>query len=224
CFKIPSYRRLLLASALAYFFFSSVRGFAMIYFQQHYGLSHEVVVAAAAIIGLGALAGVLSGGRISEYLLRHGRISARVVVPTIALFVSIPLLGFGIWTSIAWLGILVLTIGGLVLGIAIAPVEAARLDVIQSHIWGRAESGRAALRYFFEGISPLLLGAISGWIGGKEGLTWGFLIMLISIVLAGIIAVPLRNTYPRDVATAAAAERKMDEKEENHNKDQDQRK
>ncbi len=38
CMRIPSYRLLIIASGLAYYFFSGARAFAMIYFTDHYGL------------------------------------------------------------------------------------------------------------------------------------------------------------------------------------------
>ncbi|MGN6551947.1 MAG: MFS transporter, partial [Pararhizobium sp.] len=55
CLHVRTYRRLVIISALAYFFFSGVRGFGMIYFQEHYGLQHSAIILATAIIGAAAL-------------------------------------------------------------------------------------------------------------------------------------------------------------------------
>lgn len=208
--RIPSFRRLVVASALAYFFFAGVRAFGMIYFQQHYGLSHQLVLLAAAVIGGGALLSVVAGGHLSEHLLARGHFSARVLIPAVSFFAAIPFLGAGIWARNPWLGVGLLTVGGAALAAAVAPIDAARLDVIPSQIWGQAESGRAAVRYTFEGIAPLLLGAISGWIG----LTWGFLILLVSIVFSAIVALPMHKSYKRDVVTAAAAAKTVSEETE----------
>jgi hypothetical protein len=73
-------------------------------------------------------------------------------------------------------------------------------------MWGRSESGRTALRSFFEGSAPLLFGAVSEWLGGgDEALMWTFILMLITLLLAGMFSLAARRTYPPDVATAAAS-------------------
>ena len=205
CVRIASYRRLVLASALTYFFFSGVRAFGMLYFNQHFHLSHQMVMVTLLIIGAGALAGVVGGGQLSGALLARGRLTARVLVPTVSLFVTLPFIGFGIWLRNPWLGIGLLTVGAAALGAGMAPIDAARLDVVNAPLWGRSESGRAALRYLFEGAAPILLGAISGLFAAQSQLMWTFLIVLSSLLVAGMICVPLRRSYPRDVATAAAS-------------------
>jgi predicted MFS family arabinose efflux permease len=204
--RLPTYLLLIAASALAYYFFAGVRAYAMIYFTEHYGLARSIVSALVVVLGVGAIAGVIAGGRLSEWLLRRGRLDARVVLPGITLFVSVLFLGFGVWTGSLWLGVITLTIGAGFLAAAVPPIDAARLDIIHPRMWGRAESGRMALRAAFEGSAPLLFGFVSSWLGGgAEGLKWTFLIMLIPALVASLLAIPARRTYPRDVATAAAS-------------------
>ena len=203
--RIPSYRLLVAASALAYYFFSGVLAFGMIYFTKHYGVAHGTVSALVIIIGLGALAGVIAGGRISEWLLRRGQLNIRVVLPAAVLLASIPFFGFGIWTRSIWLAVALMTVGSAILAMAIAPIDAARQDIMHPRLWGRAEAGRMALRSAFEGSAPLLFGAISDWIGGDRGLMWTFLIMLVPVVASSLFIIPGRKTYAPDVATAAAS-------------------
>ncbi|MGE5270668.1 MAG: MFS transporter, partial [Thiohalocapsa sp.] len=159
--SLPTYGLLIAASTLAYFFFSGARAFAMIYFTEHYGLSRGLVSALVLVVGGGTIAGLVAGGRLSEWLLDKGRINARINVPAAALFASIPLLGIGIWTRSVWLGLLLLTLGSGTLAAALAPLDAARLDIVHSRLWGRGEAGRMALRSLFEGGAPLLFGALS---------------------------------------------------------------
>jgi MFS family permease len=180
----------------------------MIYFTAHFGLKSGVVSALIIVPGLGALAGMIGGGRVSERLLERGRLDARVVLPAVALIVSVPFLGLGLLTTSAWLGVLLLTIGILIVSAAVAPIDAARLDIVVPQLWGRAEAGRMALRSAFEGSAPPLFGALSVWLGGKnptQGLEWTFLLMLAPMIAASLFAFPARKTYPRDVATAAAS-------------------
>jgi predicted MFS family arabinose efflux permease len=202
--RIPSYRLLIIASMLAYFFFSGMRGFAMIYFTEHFSLSRWLVTLLVIVVGAGAMVGLIVGGRLSGRLLDRGRIEGRITVPAIALFLSIPLLALGIWTTNVWIGLAALTAGAGSLAAALAPIDAARLDIVHPRMWGRAEAGRMTIRSVFEGAAPLLFGAVSRWLGGGDsGLMWAFLIMLIPTASAGFFVLPVRRAYPRDVATAA---------------------
>ncbi len=206
--RLPTYSLLIVASALAYYFLSGARAFAMIYITQHYHISRGVVSSLVFVVGIGTLAGTVAGGRLSEHLLRKGRADARIVVAAVALAASVPVLGFAIWTTNALLGIGLLTIGAGVMSAAIAPIDAARLDIVHPRMWGRGEAGRMALRSTFEGGAPLLFGAMSGWLGGgQRGLMWTFLIMLVPMLVASLLGVSARKTYLRDVATAAASSR-----------------
>jgi predicted MFS family arabinose efflux permease len=206
--RLPTYGLLIAASALAYYFLSGARAFAMIYITQHYHIARGVVSPLVFVVGIGTLAGTITGGRLAERLLRKGKADARIVVAAVALALSVPILGMAIWTSNALLGIGLMTIGAGVLSAAVAPIDAARLDIVHSRLWGRGEAGRMALRSLFEGGAPLLFGALSEWLGGGQtGLMWTFLIMLIPMLIASLLGVSARKTYLRDVATAAASSR-----------------
>ena len=206
--RLPTYGLLIAASALAYYFLSGARAFAMIYITQHYHIARGVVSPLVFVVGIGTLAGTITGGRLAERLLRKGKADARIVVAAVALALSVPILGMAIWTSNALLGIGLMTIGAGVLSAAVAPIDAARLDIVHSRLWGRGEAGRMAMRSLFEGGAPLLFGALSEWLGGgQRGLMWTFLIMLIPMLIASLLGVSARKTYLRDVATAAASSR-----------------
>src|SRR5690348_2916184 len=79
--KIPTYRLLVIASALGYYFFAGVRSFGMIYLTQHWGVSRSTLSALVVVVGIGAIVGVIAGGRISGWLLQRGRVDARIAVP-----------------------------------------------------------------------------------------------------------------------------------------------
>lgn len=209
--KLPTYDLLIAMSALAYYFFIGFSTFVMVYFTQHYSISHSTVSSLVFVVGIGAIIGVVAGGRVSEWLLKRGKFTARIIVPGVTLALSVPFFAYSIWTTRLWIGVPVLAIAAGLLAAANPSLDAARLDIIHPRMWGRAEGGRMALRSTFEGCAPLLFGAVSVWLGGggqsESGLMWTFLIMLIAMLLAGALAVPARRTYPRDVATAAASVR-----------------
>jgi predicted MFS family arabinose efflux permease len=204
--KLPTYRLLIVVSALTYYFFAGVSTLGMIYFTQHYQASRGVVSALVFVLGAGALAGVIGGGRLSERLLARGKLNARIIVPACALFLSVPFFAAGFWTTNLWLALLPLTVAAATMAAAVAPIDAARLDIVHPRMWGRGEAGRTAIRSLFEGSAPLVFGLISSWLGGgDEGLMWTFLMMLVPMLAAGSLAWPARRSYPRDVATAAAS-------------------
>lgn len=204
--RIPSYSLLIAASALGYFLFSGIRAFGIIYFTEHYAISRSALSALILVVGIGAIAGVLLGGRISGWLLGRGWLDARIIVPGVALFTAVLFIAPAVWTTNAVIGITLLTFGAAALAAANAPIDAARLDIIHPRLWGRAESGRMAVRAGLEGGAPVLFGLISKELGaGAIGLERTFLLMLIPALLAASLAIPARRTYPRDVATAAAS-------------------
>ncbi len=204
--RLPTYTLLIVASALVYYFFAGARSFSMIYLSPHYGLSRGAVSALVFVLGIGALVGVVGGGRLSERLLRRGWLKIRIVLPAVALFLCVPLLGFGVWTRTPWIGIPLLAIAACLISAAVPPIDAARLDIVHPRMWGRGEAGRMAIRSVFEGGAPLLFGAMSGWLGGgQQGLMWTFLIMLGPMLLASGLGWWARDTYLRDVATTAAS-------------------
>jgi len=205
--RIPTYRLIVIASALAYFFFAGVRAFAMIFVASHYGLSRGTASALVFVVGGGALVGVIASGRISSWLFARGWLDARVIVPGVALLLAAVLTTPAILTHNAILGFAFLTFASCFLAAANPPMDAARLDIVHARLWGRAEAGRMALRGLLEGIAPILFGWVSGLIGGSRGLDWTFLIMLAPVVVASALAIPARRSYPTDVATADASAR-----------------
>lgn len=75
---------LIVASALGYFYFNGVRGFAAQWAQQQYDVSLATAIGFVPVIGIGALVGVFVGGRLGDRLLGRGRLSGRVLVGSVA--------------------------------------------------------------------------------------------------------------------------------------------
>ncbi len=204
--RVPTYLLLIISSSLGYFFFAGIRSFGMIFMTGHFDVSRSTMSGLSIVIGLGALGGVVVGGNFSEWLLQRKWMTARIIVPGTTLFLSALFFAPGIWTTVLAAGIPLITAGAFMLAAANPPIDAARLDIMHPRLWGRAESGRMALRAVLEGGAPLLFGIVSDWFGGgAPGLERTFLIMLIPLLIASSLAIPAHRTYPRDVATAAAS-------------------
>jgi hypothetical protein len=74
-------------------------------------------------------------------------------------------------------------------------------------LWGRAEAVRTSLRTMAQALAPLLFGAVSDYVfgGGRSGLQWTFVVMLLPLGASAWLLFKGRETYPGDVATAAAS-------------------
>ncbi len=197
---------MVIASSLGYFFFSGIRGFAIIYFPGHYGVSRSVLTALAVIIGIGALAGVLFSGRLTRRLLDRGHVRSRILVPGVSLLIAALIMAGAFVTTSPFIGIPLLTFGAAALAMANPPIDAARLDIVPPFLWGRGEAGRMVIRNTFEGGALILFGALSRWLGGgQQGLEISYLLMLIPLVVASSLAIPAYFSYPHDIATATAS-------------------
>lgn len=210
--SIPTNVALILASGIGYFFFAGLRTFAVVFLQQRFGFGQAAASSLIVLIGAGAVIGVLVSGRLSDRAIRRHRVTARPVVSGVAFLVVaalfVPALLVG---TFAVAGVL-LFLGAAALGATNPPLDAARLDIMHSRLWGRAESVRTVLRSALQALAPVLFGYLSTMLaagsgGAAAGLGRTFLIMLAPVVLAGLILLLVaRRTYPRDVATAAASE------------------
>ena len=207
---------LTVGSSFGYFFSTglSTFGVALLCGRFHIGQAKATVL--IAVLGVGALIGVLSTGRIADRLTARGHISARIVVGgaaflAAAVFILPTLLSGNLPLALAFA-----FLAGIAMGGVNPPLNAARLDIVHSRLWGTAEAVRSSLVSISTGLAPVAFGAVSTALG-RDGnapassaagaLDHTFLIMLITLIIAaGLLLCLARRTYPRDVATAMASE------------------
>ncbi len=209
---------IIIASALAYYYVAGLQAFIVVFLRGRYDLGQGTATLLLVTVGAAVVIGTLITGPLSDRLIARGRISARPVVAGLACFfaVAFALPGLVIPTFlIAWP---ILLIGAAGIGGTNPPLDAARLDVVHSRLWGRAESVRAFLQTLFKSTAPLAFGYLSVLLSpageveqaqgdGAVGLTRALMVMLASLLIAGVVLlVGARRTYPRDVATAIASE------------------
>jgi MFS family permease len=223
--RIPTNVLLIIGSSLGYFFFAGLQTFAVVFVRGHYHAGQATATLVLGLLVLGALAGTLVSGHITDALVRRGSLQARVWVPAICYLGAAALLIPGLLSS--HLGTAVwFDVGGAgLISAANPPLDAARLDIMPSGLWGRAESTRTFLRSVAQALAPLLFGAVADLVTGilpaqapigththglvsaatGTGLQVSFLIMLSTLAAAGVFLLRARTTYPTDVATAGAA-------------------
>jgi MFS family permease len=223
--RIPTNTLLIASSSLGYFFFAGLQTFAVVFVRGHYHASQATATLVLGMLVLGGLLGTLASGPITDMLARRGQLEARVWVPAFcylgAAAVLIPGLLSNHLSSAIWFDVA----GAALISAANPPLDAARLDIMPSGLWGRAESTRTFLRSLAQALAPLLFGATADLIAGfvppqaplgththhavssntGTGLQVSFLIMLTALGAAGVFLLRARKTYPADVATAGAS-------------------
>jgi MFS family permease len=203
---------LILASALGYYFLAGVQTFGIEFATQQYHISQSRANMLLLIVGIGGIAGVLGGGAVADFLLRHGYLKARILVSAISATAAVLLFIPAIFAHSAGAAVLYLIFAALALSAQNPPLDAARLDIMPPLLWGRAEGVRTFLRTGAQALAPLLFGAVSDYVfgGGRNGLQWTFAVMLLPLAGSATFLFKGLRTYPRDVATAAATAARTD--------------
>jgi MFS family permease len=200
---------LIAASALGYYFLAGVQTFGVEFAKQQYGVGQALANILLLVIGIGAIGGVLVGGALGDRLLHRGRLNGRLYTAIAAATLTPLLFAPALFTRSAGTAVLYLIAAVFVLSAQNPPLDAARLDIMPALLWGRAEAVRTLLRSLAQALAPLLFGAVSDYVfgGGRAGLQWAFVVMLVPLGANAYLLFRGRKTYPQDVATAAASGR-----------------
>jgi MFS family permease len=198
---------LIAASACGYYFLAGLQTFGLEFAKEQYGINQALASSLLLVVGGGALAGVLTGGAVGDWLLRRGVLSSRVLTPAFAAALTCVLFIPAIFTRGAVTAVPYLTAAAFFLAAQNPPLDAARLDIMPPLLWGRAEAIRTLLRSLAMALAPLLFGAVSDYEfgGGRAGLQWTFVVMILPLAASAWLLFKGRRTYPADVATAAAS-------------------
>jgi MFS family permease len=199
---------LIAASSFGYFFSTGLSTFGVALLCGRFNIGQSLATMLIAVLGVGALTGVLTTGRVADWLTNRGHISARIMVGgaaflAAAVFILPTLLADNLALALAFA-----FLAGIAMGGVNPPLNAARLDIVHSRLWGTAEAVRSTLVSISTGLAPVAFGAVSTSLGGTpSALDDTFLIMLVMLIVAAALLMGLAHrTYPRDVATAMASE------------------
>jgi MFS family permease len=209
---------LTLGCSFGYFFSTGLSTFGVALLCGRFQIGQAEATVLIAGLGVGALIGVLSSGRIADRLTARGHISARIVVGGAAFLAAAVFILPTLLTDSLPLAMVFAFLAGAALGGVNPPLNAARLDIVHSRLWGTAEAVRSTLVSISTGLAPMVFGAVSVVVGRGDGANaWEaahsaalgrtFLIMVATLIIAaGLLLCLARRTYPRDVATAMASE------------------
>ncbi|MGC9220023.1 MAG: MFS transporter [Solirubrobacteraceae bacterium] len=219
---IPTNMLMVISSSLGYFFFAGLSTFALLFVRGHYNVSQATSSLVLALLVVGAMVGNMVSGWLSDALLRRGWMNSRVVIPAVCYLAAAGLLIPGFVSTHLTPAIWFDVVGAGFLSAANPPLDAARLDIMPAGLWGRAESVRTVIRSLAQAIAPTLFGALAALVAGiapikqapigthppavsaseARGLEIAFLVLLVTLVAAGLALLRARETYARDVATA----------------------
>jgi MFS family permease len=198
---------LIASSACGYFYLAGMETFAVEFAKEQFRVNQAVANLLLLVIGAGAVAGVLVTGGLSDRLLHRRVLNARILVTAILALLATVLFIPALLTRSPVTALPYLVVAAFALSGQNPPIDAARLDIMPSFLWGRAEGLRTGLRTGAQSLAPVIFGATSDYVfgGGRSGLKWTFILMLAPLGASGVILLRALRTYPPDVATAAAA-------------------
>lgn len=196
---------MIVASAFGYFYLTGVQTFGAEMVHQQYGINTAFANLLILVVGLGAVIGVLIGGRLGDALLHRRFLNGRVFVAAVAALIAVAAFVPALTTHHPLHALPYLVLAAFGLSAQNPPLNAARLDIMPAPLWGRAEGIRTFLRTGAQALAPILFGFVSDYVfGGRHGaLRWTFLVMLVPLAFSALYLIRALRTYPRDVATAA---------------------
>jgi MFS family permease len=197
---------MIVASACGYFYLTGVQTFGVEMVQQQYGVNTALANLLILVVGIGAVVGVLVGGRLGDSMLRKRFLNSRVFVAALGAAIATVAFVPALLTHHPMHALPYLILAAFGLSAQNPPLNAARLDIMPAPLWGRAEGIRTFLRTAAQALAPMLFGVVSDVVfgGGKGALRWTFLVMLVPLAASAYYLFKAMRSYPRDVATAAA--------------------
>jgi MFS family permease len=175
------------------------------YFERVHHLSTAAASGIAGALGFGSALGIVTGGFISDRLLRRGVVNARPYVAIggslLAVLVLTPAWGIRNLTLTAPLFV----IGGACLTAPIPAIDAVLADVVVAELRGRAMMIQSVARVLSY-VGPFLVGALATAVGSThgDGLRFGLTVFTPVYLVAAFAMVLATRSYPHDLAYVCA--------------------
>jgi predicted MFS family arabinose efflux permease len=191
---------------------TAVQFWAVPYLRRAHGLDAAAAGGVGALIGIGAIVGMVLGGVVADRLLARGVQCARIYVvaggSVAAAVVLLP--AFASRTLLLTAPLLFL--GGALLTMPVAPAEAWLTDVVVPELRGRAATLRSVVRTLGNA-GPLVVGLLSsaletGGMGRGDALRWGLVGLTPLYAAGGLVALFAVRSYPADLSAVLAASRR----------------
>jgi MFS family permease len=207
-FKVKTVVLIIAASALGDVFFTALQVFGVLFLVGQFHISASEASILIPLVGVGGFVGVLAGGRFGDRLIQRGVLSGRLRLGAWSYLAASVLLVPVFLASSLLIALPFLVLAGAFLTAPIAPLEAARLDVIHPQLRGRSESARMIARVAAQASAPLLFGVLSSKLGSNEaeGLQLAFLLLLPLLAASSVCLMIAIRHYPSEVAAVEESE------------------
>jgi MFS family permease len=176
------------------------------YFKRVFHLSSGEAGIFTIVFGLGAAAGVLSGGMIADRFLRRGIVNARVYVVIVSCIAATVVLLPAFASTHLGVTLPLFLVGGYFLTLPIAPGDALLTDVVVSPLRGRASAVRSVVRTASAASIPLI-----GYLSDLTSLRVAFLLFTPLYAVGGLVMIGAARTYPSDLAFVLAETARIEE-------------
>jgi predicted MFS family arabinose efflux permease len=207
-FRVKTVVLIIAAAALGDVFFTALQVFGVLFLVEQFGVSPSEAAILIPLVGVGGFVGVLAGGRLGDGLIGRGVLTGRIRLGAWSYLVASILLVPVFLVSSLVVALPFLVLAGGFLTAPIAPLEAARLDVVHPQLRGRTESARMIARVAAQASAPLVFGVLSSTLGGggAEGLQLAFFALLPLLAASSVcLAIAVRH-YPSEVAAVEESE------------------
>jgi predicted MFS family arabinose efflux permease len=191
------------AGAFGEFFFAALQVFGVLFLVEQFDIAASTASLLIVAVGAAGFVGVVGGGRLGDRLIRNGIITGRIQVGSWSyLAVAVLFVPVLLASSLA-VALPFLVVAGVFLMAPVAPLEAARIDVVNPQLRGRAESARTLARVVAQSAAPLLFGLMSDQLagGGAEGLQAAFFVFLPLLAVSSVLLAAAARQYPSEVAS-----------------------
>ncbi len=150
---------IIIASALAYYYVAGLQAFIVVFLRGRFDLGQSAASTLLITVGIAVVIGTLVTGPLSDRLIARGRIAGRPLIAGVSCLFAVAFALPGLLIPVFLVAWPILLIGAAGIGGANPPLDAARLEVMHSRLWGRAESVRTFIQTLLKSSAPLL------WVG-----------------------------------------------------------
>jgi predicted MFS family arabinose efflux permease len=191
------------AGAFGEFFFAALQVFGVLFLVEQFDIAASTASLLIVAVGVAGFVGVVGGGRLGDHLIRRGIITGRIQVGSWSYLAVAVLFVPVLLASSLVVALPFLVVAGVFLMAPVAPLEAARIDVVNPQLRGRAESARTLARVVAQSAAPLLFGLMSDQLagGGADGLRAAFFVFLPLLAVSSVLLAAAAREYPSEVAS-----------------------
>ncbi|HVU73367.1 MAG TPA: MFS transporter [Mycobacteriales bacterium] len=206
--KIPSMWYGVISITVAQLLLSAMSTWAFPYFQRVHHLSAPVAGGVMSLLSIGAAAGILTGGMLSDRFLQRGWINGRVWLIAIGSVIATVVLMPGFASTSLQVTAPLFFIGGFFITMPIAPSEAMVADVVVCELRGRAATVRSIVRTLSSAGGTIVGVMIGAFGGGANGTRLAIVWFLPIFAIGGLLVLLALRSYGEDLAfVLAEAER-----------------